>query len=283
MKSSIRNIVIFALVSLTCGFVGNAVNNLYGPADSMQSLGVLIWLVSPLLANLLLRALGGDGWADLGLGLKLKTGWPWYLAALLIPVLLSCSRCCLAPCLEQTPSSAFYAGGLSAFLALLAANFTGSMLKNIFEEFAWRGYLAARLEHTPAGTRLKVLITGWVWAGWHIPYYLYFLSPDVLRSQTALGVQALIALAFLILPCQAFLYNELRLISGSVWPAWLLHTAANALSFSLVTGGSLAVTNRLTHVLLTPGTEGILYSLLAGLLGWYLHHRRSLLDRRRVY
>lgn len=45
--------IIFALVSLTCGFVGNAVNNLYGPTDSTQSLGALIWLVSPLLAGLL--------------------------------------------------------------------------------------------------------------------------------------------------------------------------------------------------------------------------------------
>lgn len=53
MKSATRNIFIFALVSLTCGFVGQALNNLYGPADPMQSLGTLVWLVSPLLAGLL--------------------------------------------------------------------------------------------------------------------------------------------------------------------------------------------------------------------------------------
>jgi membrane protease YdiL (CAAX protease family) len=152
------------------------------------------------------------------------------------------------------------------------------MVKNIFEEFAWRGYLASRLEHTPAGTRLKALITGWVWAGWHIPYYLYFLDRSALQSQTALSMPALIGLAFLIMPGQALLYNELRLISGSVWPAWLMHNAANALSFALVTGGSVAVSNRFVHVLLTPGTEGILYSLLAGLLGWYLHRRRVYLS-----
>ena len=274
MKSATRNMIIFALVSLTCGFVGNAVNSLNNPTDPMQSLGVLIWLVSPLLANLMLRALGGDGWSDFGLGLKLKSGWPWYLAALLFPLLLSLLPLLLGALAGSNALSGLFAEGMSAFLALLAANFTGSMLKNIFEEFAWRGYLASRLEATPAGTGLKVLITGWVWAGWHIPYYLYFLSPDVLRSQTALSVPALIALAFLLMPSQALLYNELRLISGSVWPVWLMHTAANALSFALVTGGSLAISTRFTHLLLTPGTEGLLYSLLAGLLGWYLHRRR---------
>ncbi len=274
MKSSTRNMIIFALVSLTCGFVGQALNSLYGPADPMQSLGVLIWLVSPLLANLLLRALGGDGWRDFGLGLKLKSGWPWYMAALLFPLMLSLLPLLISALAGTASLGSLFAGGWGAFLTLLAANFTGSMLKNIFEEFAWRGYLAPRLETTSAGSLLKVLITGWVWAGWHIPYYLYFLSPDVLRSQTALGVPALIALAFLILPCQAFLYNEVRLISGSVWPAWLMHTAANTLSFVLVTGSGMQPSKAFTHLLLTPGTEGLLYSLLAGLLGWWLHRRR---------
>ena len=274
MDKTVRNIVIFALVSLACGFVGQALNSLYGPADPMQSLGVLIWLVAPLLANLLLRALGGDGWADLGLGLKLKSGWPWYLAALLFAALLSFTPLLISALAGTASLGSLFAGGLGAFLALLAANFGASMVKNIFEEFAWRGYLAPRLEATSAGSGLKVLITGWVWAGWHIPYYLYFLSPDVLQAQTALSIPALIALAFLIMPCQAFLYNELRLISASVWPAWLLHTVANALNFVLVTGSSLQPSTRFMHLLLTPGTEGILYALLAALLGWWLHRRR---------
>ena len=35
--------------------------------------------------------------------------------------------------------------GFAAFLPFLGAAFVGAMAKNIFEEFAWRGYLTPRL------------------------------------------------------------------------------------------------------------------------------------------
>jgi membrane protease YdiL (CAAX protease family) len=148
------------------------------------------------------------------------------------------------------------------------------MVKNIFEEFAWRGYLASRLENLGSRPFFNSLITGLIWVSWHIPYYLFFLNRADLERQTTLSIPALILLGYILMSCQSLLYNELRLISGSVWPAWLLHTAANAFSFALVTGGFVAVSGKLTHLIFTPGTEGILYSILAGLVGWALHRRR---------
>ena len=132
MKSSTRNIIIFALVSLTCGFVGQALNSLYGPADPMQSLGVLIWLVSPLLANLLLRALGGDGWRGFGLGLKFKSGWPWYMAALLFPLMMSLLPLLISALAGTASLGSLFAGGWGAFLTLLAANFTAHACSRTF-------------------------------------------------------------------------------------------------------------------------------------------------------
>lgn len=67
MKRSILNIVIFAVVTIGAGFFGAWINRQIPVSDPMQSLGILIWLVTPLLANLLLRLLGGDGWKDFGL------------------------------------------------------------------------------------------------------------------------------------------------------------------------------------------------------------------------
>ena len=85
MKPATRNIVIFALIVLTCGFVGIAVDQVLVPPSRMEGLGVLIWLIGPLVASLLLRAFGGDGWRDFGLGLGQSPYWPAYLAAVLIP------------------------------------------------------------------------------------------------------------------------------------------------------------------------------------------------------
>ena len=74
-KRTIRNLVIFTVVSLSCGFVGIALDRLSPPQDPMQGLGALVWLVSPLAANLLLRLAGGDGWKDFGIRPNLRSGW----------------------------------------------------------------------------------------------------------------------------------------------------------------------------------------------------------------
>jgi membrane protease YdiL (CAAX protease family) len=274
MKRTKRNLIIFILVSLTFGFLGSAVNRLTGQADSMESLGVLIWLVAPLAANLLLRALGGDGWADFGLRPRFKSAWRWYVVALLVPALVSLILVGVSAGLDSLNPSSLKKGSLQTFLSLLVVSFGGSMVKNIFEEFAWRGYLAPQLAKLSKRVILNAIITGVVWAAWHIPYYYFFLSQDVLRSQTALSIPVLILIGIFMLPFQSLLYNELRLISQSVWPAWLMHTVSNAFSFAIVGGGFVAVSDSPLHVLFTPGTEGILYALLYGLAGWWLYQQR---------
>lgn len=63
-KRMIRNLVIFTVVVLASGWLGygldRAMNN---PPE--QRLGMLLWLVLPLITALLLRAFGGRG-----------NGWP---------------------------------------------------------------------------------------------------------------------------------------------------------------------------------------------------------------
>jgi hypothetical protein len=62
--------------------------------------------------------------------------------------------------------------------------------------------------------------------------------------------------SFYFLPFQAFAYGELRLVSKSVWPAWLLHTFANAISRALLSNGFVGFGPNFSGVLLSPGTEG---------------------------
>ena len=137
MKPSIRNIVIFGVVTFGCGFLGYAVNTLVQAPDPMQSLGFLIWLVSPLVANLLLRSVGKEGWNDFGIGLNLKSGWKWYLAALLIVPVITLATLAVGLIIRTTAVTA----GQGGFFVLVGGAFVGSMVNNLFEEFAWRGYL----------------------------------------------------------------------------------------------------------------------------------------------
>ncbi|MCE1252894.1 MAG: CPBP family intramembrane metalloprotease [Anaerolineae bacterium] len=268
------NILIFAIVTAGCGFVGHAVNLFYQPQDTMQSLGVLIWLVSPLAASILLRTLGGDGWKDTGVGLHLISSWRWYMVALLASPFISLIA--LGLCLLSGGASltGFSPETVNPFLAVLGLGFAGSAIKNIFEEFSWRGYLTPRLEAIKPNGRFNALITGLIWASWHIPYYLYFLDPVDIKKQSSLSVPAMIILAFIILPLQAYVYGELRLLSRSTWSTWLLHNLSNAVSLALTGGSLILLTRNTASVLFTPGTEGILYTLLMFLLGWALRRYR---------
>lgn len=274
-RRTIRNLVIFTIVTLSCGFVGVALDRLSPPTDPMQGLGALVWLVSPLAANLILRAVGGDGWKDFGLRPNLKAGWVWYLAAVLIAPLVTILALVLGIVTGAVSLSGFAGQGFGAYLPLVGTVFLGVLVKNIFEEFAWRGYLTPRFEALRLHPFANSILTGFIWAGWHVPYYLYFLNRAELQAHTSLSVPAFLLLAFLVLPLHALAYGELRLVSKTVWTPWLLHNVANAISLPLLSYGFVSLAGGISGVFLSPGTEGILYSLLMGLVGFGLYRYRK--------
>ena len=277
MRASWRNIVIFALVVLGAGFVGVLINRAIGAENPMEGPGTLLWLVGPFVANLSLRAFGGDGWRDAGFGLGGPRAWPVYGAAFVVPVVVAAVALAVALVVGVVkPGPA--AGDWGAVALVVGTTFAGSAVKNVFEEFAWRGYLTPRLEALGAPAALGWAITGVIWASWHIPYYLYFLNRQELAQLTPLSPEILIVFALVLLPLQAIAYAELRLWSGSVWPAWLMHGVANALSLPLVAGGFITGATGL-GIFLSPGTEGVLYSVVMGAIGLTLYERRRRHDR----
>jgi hypothetical protein len=248
----------------------------------MQGLGALFFLVSPLVASLLLRAFGGDGWSDFGIRPNLRVGWPWYVFALVIAPLVTLAALAVGAATGAVSLSGFSGRGFEAFLPLAGGVFAAVMVKNIFEEFSWRGYLTPRLEALKLHPFANSLLTGFVWAGWHIPYYLYFLNRTELQAHTSLSVPALILLSFLVLPFQALAYGELRLISKTVWTTWLLHNVANAISLPLLSNAFVTLEGSAAGTILSPGTEGVFYSLLMGLVGLGLYFYRVQKTRARI-
>lgn len=278
MNKIIRNILIVALFTVGGGWLGIWLNQVTGNTQPpMQSLGVLVWLTTPALAGILLRAFGGDGWKDAGFGLALPSGWIWYLVAILVYPLATLLTFGLGALLGVVRADGFAAQGFGAYLSAAGVMLVGSLMKNIFEEFAWRGYLTPRLDAARVPPMLNHLIVSLLWMTWHLPYYSYYLDRQTLNSALTVSLPVFLLMGYLVMFPTAILFGELRLISKSVWPVFLLHNVINALSMPLLINGFIKVDGPLGTIL-TPTNEGLFVSLLFGLAGWMLYQRRMKLQ-----
>jgi membrane protease YdiL (CAAX protease family) len=274
MNKIIRNIIIFSLFTVGGGWLGIWLNQVTGNTmPPMQSLGALVWLMSPALSGFLLRALGGDGWKDSGFGLNLISGWKWYLVAILVYPLAALLTFSLAALFGFISADGFAAQGFGAYLSIAGIMLVGSLMKNFFEEFAWRSYLTPRLDATKIHPMLNHLITGILWWSWHLPYYYYFLDRAILKSALTTSLPVFLAIGLIVLFPTAILFGELRLISKSTWTVFLLHNVINAFSMPLLMNGFIKVNGKM-GVIFAPTNEGILTSLLMGAAGLLLYRRR---------
>ncbi len=242
---TIRNLAIFTIVVLAIGWIGRGLDVMMG-SPSTEGLGILLWLITPLVASLLLRAFAGDGWKDFGIKPNFKGNLVWYLVALLV-----------YPVLTALVLVAGRGVGLIAFpglslttLALILQTFAlgapQSFIKNIFEEAAWRGYLAPKVYSLGLNDYIGHLIVGFVWGAWHITYYLYYLDRAVLQEFTTLNLATFIPVSIVTMIAWAMVYGEIRLLTNSIWPVVLMHTVEDAFLNQLFTDH---------HIQIVPGTD----------------------------
>jgi membrane protease YdiL (CAAX protease family) len=274
MNKTIRNIIIVAFFTVGGGWLGIWLNNLTGNTQPpMQSLGVLVWLTTPALSGIFLRAFGGDGWKDSGFGLNLISSWKWYLAAILVYPLASLLTFGLAALFGFVSAEGFATQGFSAYISAAGVMLVGSLMKNIFEEFAWRGYLTPRLDAAKIHPILNHLTVGILWWSWHLPYYYYFLDRAVLKASISTSTPLFLAIGLFAMFPTAILFGELRLASKSVWPVFILHNVINALSMPLLINGFIKV-NGTMGVIFTPTNEGVFTSILFGVAGLMIYQYR---------
>jgi membrane protease YdiL (CAAX protease family) len=197
---------------------------------------------SPAIAAVIVRRwITKEGFGDAGLTPHPRSGWAYYLAAWLFPLiavgvviglatLLGISR----PDLSQL-GTLFPGMQLPGWAGLPLLMGVPILMMPLFwgEEFGWRGYLQIRLlRHSP----LKAAIaTGFIWAVWHYP--LYFLR----YSEYANPFIGLItATVFAILLAIILAWRRLR--TRSVWSSSLAHAGTNmvlaTLSTALLVGGA---------------------------------------------
>ncbi len=265
----LRNVILFSVIVLASGWLGYWLDSMmHNPPD--QQLGKLLWLVLPLLTALILRAFAGDGWKDFGLALALKENGSWYAVSVLLYPVLTAFGLALSGALGLVTFSNFSLPLVfSAFVAGLAPSF----FKNIFEEFAWRGYLAPKVRTLVDNDVLGYLIVGLVWGCWHIPYMLFYLGASEIQAATGQNIATFLPIGILNLVVASIAYNEMRFLTGSVWTAVLMHTVCNALTEMLAVQGFISIKAGMGFWV-SLGHNSILTLMLFLAVGIWLRHLR---------
>jgi membrane protease YdiL (CAAX protease family) len=114
---------------------------------------------------------------------------------------------------------------LPVFAATTVLIVAAGCLEAIGEEFGWRGFLLPRLVRY--GRVRAGLAGGLLWAWWHIP--LIYVAAAYHG-----GADPIYMVPFTItIVAMNFVANELRIASGSTWPAVVFHGAHNGIWFQL--------------------------------------------------
>jgi uncharacterized protein len=96
----------------------------------------------------------------------------------------------------------------------------GSTARALGEEIGWRGFLLPRLVQQ-FGFTVGCLFSGCIWAVWHYPVLLFADYNAGTKPAYALTCFTLMVIA------DAYILGWLRLKSGSLWPAAILHASHN--------------------------------------------------------
>jgi membrane protease YdiL (CAAX protease family) len=261
-------LIIFSLVVIASGWIYQVVNIFLPPPSPDQNLGLLLWILTPIVTVLILRGLGGDGWGDFGL--KLTGHWKWYMLGLLVYPLTILVTVLVGMLTGQVTFIK-----LNGLLGVMLLGLVASLIKNIGEEFAWRGYLTPRFQALGLSPLVNHLLTGLIWGLWHIPYWLFFLGGAVISTVTSLGVGWFIVLAFIGIFPTALVFGELRLKTNSLWPAYLAHNVTNILSAQLVTEGFIRMNSPAAEAFFMPSGSGIVMMLLFTAAGYWMLRQAS--------
>jgi len=134
-----------------------------------------------------------------------------------------------------------------------------STARALGEEIGWRGFLLPRLV-AQAGFTRGCLISGVIWAVWHYPVLLFADYNAGTRPGFALACFTLMVIA------DSYILGWLRLKSGSLWPAAILHASHNLFiqaifdGMTAPVGGALYITTEFgAGLVLTIGVFAIYF------------------------
>lgn len=258
-KHTVRNLVVFTVLVIVLGWLGRGLDALAGSPPA-EGPGILLWLVAPPVVSFLMRAFAGDGWKDLGIRPALGENAPWYGVSILIYPVCAALVMVVGFITGSVSFPGFSTGGgTGAFVGALGLAAVPGLLTAV-EEFGWRGYFAPKMYGLGLNVFTAHALVGLVWGAWHIPYFSVFWG-------NSMGNMPLFVLCFFLgAVAHSVVYGEIRIITGSVWPAFLMHAAANIFINTLVLQGFARIADGL-ELIFSPGIEGVLGILFMAAVG----------------
>jgi membrane protease YdiL (CAAX protease family) len=258
-RKSLWLIVLFSVLVNAVAWLGP----LLGGSPSSPGIGFIVWGTAPLLLTILLRGVTRD-WSDFGISPAFKKNVAWYIVSLLaIPVLIVLAMLA-GMALSITAISDFSLGRLATTTLTALPVF---LIFAVFEEVGWRGYLAPKLASLGINRALAAALTGVVWASWHLPFIRelsWVYTPEPMLTFISRFYLTCVALSII--------FGEIREISGSFWPAVIMHGVGNAFGHPL---SADYVTVAAGWDFLGNISNGLLFITFAGLVGAGISHVRA--------
>ena len=206
------------------------------------------YMWAPALAHIATRLITREGWQGMLLRPNLKRGWPYWLLAWFLPLVmtilgaalffaifpqffdpsLGTVKRMLAQSAQATgqpiPLSPWALVAVEAVAGTLLAPLVNSLF-TFGEEFGWRAYLLPRL--LPLGERKAMVAMGVIWGVWHWP--VIAMGHNYGFNYPGAPWTGMLAMVWLTFVLGTFL-GWLTLRAGSVWPAVIGHAAINGIS-----------------------------------------------------
>ena len=272
-KKTLRNVILFSLVAISCGWIGVGVNQLLGEPSNLESLGSGIFIASPIVCMILLRLLGGDGWKDFPLKPRFRQNTHWYIFAIAVyPVVIGITLF-VGKLLGWVDVSKF---SVAAYLPVFATAFLPVFIKNILEETAFRGYLTVKMEQLTKNEWLIYVVVAFVCQIWHLPYNLVFLGDTYQATFFPYSKELFVLVSLVVIAVWTIMYTEIFFLSRSLLLVVLMHSMKDALN-PLISEGFTVISPDKT-LLLSP-LFGLIPTLIYLAIGLYLRRIRKSKER----
>jgi len=177
---------------------------------------------TPAISSFVARAVRREGIRDVSFRLGGREGLRMLLLAPVMPLIVGAVAYGIGWATGLVGYKTPGHGGFFPYLGLaIVVGATEGVLSGAGEEIGWRGYMLTRL--IDAGVPRPLLVSGLIWAAWHLPL--------ILSGQYAAGANPMLSAAVFVVDVVGigFVIGVLRLRSGSVWPAALLHGTWNGI------------------------------------------------------
>ncbi|MFT4417031.1 type II CAAX prenyl endopeptidase Rce1 family protein [Fredinandcohnia humi] len=193
----------------------------------LPNMNTFFYMFIPMLTTLIMMFVftrdgySKEGWKSLGLhklGFKM---WPFAIIVPLLPLVIGYGFVWMTGLGDFSVAKDFQGFSWSAFpLVIVFLLIKTTLMESLGEELGWRGYLLPKL--LPLGMKKALLLSGLIHCLWHFPIILF---TDLYHADETLSIMLpLFILTFVFI---GPVFGYLRIKTGSVWPASLIHTSHN--------------------------------------------------------